>query len=145
MKKITLLFLALFVVQLAQAQSEDQNVKEIINLAYVGGIHNGGPIDDILKGFHPSFIMFAQTNNNDVKQTPIEDWLKNIEAARAKDSTPSPVKAIAEFTAVNVVGTSASVTLDLYRGDKKVFTDHLLLYKFSEGWRIVGKSFYRHP
>lgn len=145
MKKVTALLITFFGLHFIYAQTEDQNVKDIINLAYVGGIHNGGPIDDIRKGFHPNFIMFAQTNNNAVKQTPIEDWIKNIEAARAKDPNVNPVKAVAKFTSVNVVGSSASVTLDLFRGDKKVFTDHLLLYKFSEGWRIIGKSFYRHP
>ena len=144
MKQILTLFTILFALQLVVAQSDDQAIKQVVNTAYVGGIHNGGPIDDIRKGFHPAFIMFRQSEN-DVKQTTIDEWIKSLEAARAKDPNPNPVKASAQFASVNVVGSSANVTLDLYRGEKKIFTDHLLLYKFSEGWRIVGKSFYRHP
>jgi hypothetical protein len=144
MKKIVPLFITLTAIQFGFAQSDDQDVKQVINSAYVGGIHNGGPIDDIRKGFHPAFIMFRQSEN-DVKQTTIDEWVKSLEAARAKDSNPNPVKASARFTSVAIVGSSANVTLDLYRGERKIFTDHLLLYKFTEGWRIVGKSFYRHP
>jgi hypothetical protein len=143
MKKI-LLILACCSVGLAVAQTDEQIVKDVVNTAYVGGIHNSGPIADIRKGFHPTFIMFSLAEN-EVKSTTLDEWVKRIEAGRAKEPTSNPVKAEAKFFSVTVVGTSANVTLDLYRGDKKVFTDHLLLYKFTEGWRIVGKSFYRHP
>jgi hypothetical protein len=144
MKKILLLILACCSVSLAVAQSDEQNVKDVIKAAYVGGIHNSGPIADIRKGFHPTFVMLSLADN-EVKATTLDEWVKRIEAGRAKDPTPNPIKAEAKFVNVTVVGTSANVTLELFRGEKKVFTDHLLLYKFNEGWRIVGKSFFRHP
>jgi hypothetical protein len=129
-------------VAFAQPSDEDQ-VKAIIESAYVGGIHNGGPVADIRAGFHPSFIMFV-VNNNEAKQMPIEEWITNIEKNRATAKTDGS-KASAKFITVSVVGNSANAQLELYRKDKKVFTDNLLLYKFSEGWRIVSKTFYRHP
>lgn len=144
MKKILFLLLASCSASVAVAQSDEQNVKDVVNTAYVGGIHNSGPIVDIRKGFHPTFIMLSLAEN-EVKATTLDEWVKRIEAGRAKDPTPNPVKAEAKFVNVTVVGTSANVTLELFRGEKKVFTDHLLLYKFTEGWRIVGKSFFRHP
>jgi Putative lumazine-binding len=144
MKKMFLFILFLGATSFAFAQSDDEAVKNTINSAYIGGIHNGGPIDDIRKGFHPSFIMFI-LNNNEVKSTTIDEWIGNIEKSRAANTAAPANKAVAKFTSVAVSGTSASVTLDLFRGDKKVFTDNLLLYKFNEGWRIVAKNFYRHP
>lgn len=144
MKKILLLFVILGSAHFVSAQTDEQSVKDVINTAYVGGIHNSGPIADIRKGFHPTFVM-QSLSENEVKSTTLEEWVKRIEAGRAKDATPNPVKAEAKFVNVTVVGTSANVTLELFRGEKKVFTDHLLLYKFAEGWRIVGKSFFRHP
>jgi len=144
MKNILLLLVACCFISLASAQSDEQSVKDVINTAYVGGIHNSGPTADILKGFHPSFIM-QSLSENDVKSTTLDEWVKRIEAGRAKDPTPNPVKAEAKFVSLSVVGTSANATLELFRGEKKVFTDHLLLYKFTEGWRIVAKTFYRHP
>ncbi|HZY82182.1 MAG TPA: nuclear transport factor 2 family protein [Cyclobacteriaceae bacterium] len=139
-----LLFLILFMTAVTGfAQSDEEAVKQVINTAYIGGIHNGGPIDDIRKGFHPSFIMFVKSEN-DVKSTTIEEWIANIEKGRQSGTKPANT-AVAKFLTVSVNGTSAAAVLDLYRGEKKVFTDNLLLYKFAEGWRIVGKNFYRHP
>lgn len=144
MKRVTraAILLTLFA-HFAYAQTDEDAIKQVINTAYVGGIHNGGPIDDIRKGFHPSFVMFV-LDKNEVKTTPIEQWITNIEKSRAANK-PAGEKAVAKFNIVNVAGTSASVVLDLHRGNKKVFTDNLLLYKFNEGWRIVGKNFYRYP
>jgi hypothetical protein len=126
------------------AQNDEEAVRQVINSAYVGGIHNGGPIADIRKGFHPSLIMFVK-NNNDIKSTTLEEWIGNLEKSR-QSGTPAPADpAVARFRSVSVNGTTASAVLDLYRGDKKIFTDNLLLYKFDEGWRIIGKNFYRYP
>ncbi len=142
-KLIHILLPLLFATGVSVAQNDDEAIKNVINTAYIGGIHNGGPIDDIRNGFHPSFVMFV-LSNNEVKTTPIEEWITGIEKSRAANK-PAAEKAVAKFDVVNVAGTSASVVLDLYRGNKKVFTDNLLLYKFNEGWRIVSKNFYRHP
>jgi hypothetical protein len=144
MKVVTILmFMA--IASTSFAQSDEEAIKAVINSAYVGGIHNGGPVADIRKGFHPAFIMFVRSNGADVKSTTLEEWITNLEKARAS-GTPAPAdKAVATFKSVVVNGTAATATLDLHRGDKKIFTDNLLLYKFDEGWRIVGKNFYRYP
>lgn len=126
------------------AQTDEQEVKQVVSSAYIDGIHNNGPVENIRKGFHPSFIMFRLVDN-DVKQLPIEEWIKNIETSRTKNPQPAGGKAEGKFVSVTVAGTSANVVLELSRDGKKIFTDHLLLYKFKEGWRIVGKTFYRHP
>jgi hypothetical protein len=141
--KHILLFAIVMISSLAFAQSDEDQVKAIIESAYIGGIHNGGPVADIRAGFHPSFIMFV-ASNNEVKQMPIEEWITNIEKNRATAKSDGS-KASAKFTTVSVVGNSANAQLELYRKDKKVFTDNLLLYKFNEGGRIVSKTFYRHP
>ena len=143
MKKIFFLILLLSGFA-SQAQTDEDNVKAVIEKAYIGGIHNGGPVADIRAGFHPSFSMYV-LNSDGVKVTSIEEWIGNIEKGRAQNPNAAPAKASAKFISSIVTGSSASVTLELYRNDKKVFTDNLLLYKFPEGWRIVAKTFYRHP
>jgi hypothetical protein len=143
MKFISTMLLAVITVA-ASAQSDEADVKNVINTAYIGGIHNGGPVADIRKGFHPTFNML-RLMENEVKPLPIEEWIKNIEANRAKNPNAVNPKVEGKFISVSVAGTSASVVLELYREGKKIFTDHLLLYKFNEGWRIVSKIYYRHP
>jgi hypothetical protein len=143
MNKTFLSFLFLFTSSVVFAQADEETVKQVVNLAYVQGIHNGGPIEDIRKGFHPSFQML-RLMNNEVKPLTIEEWITNIEKAR-KENTAAAVKTEGKFISVDVTGTAAIVELELFRDNKKIFTDYLVLYKFTEGWRIVSKTFYRHP
>lgn len=125
------------------AQSDEASIKQVISSAYIDGIQNSGSIDAIRKGFHPSFTML-RVIENDVKPYPIEEWIAAIEKRKSENSTPAP-KAEGKFINVDITGTAATVKLDLYREGKRIFTDYLVLYKFTEGWRIVSKTFYRYP
>jgi hypothetical protein len=142
MKNLLLVFF--LIGNAALAQNDEALVKEVVNSAYVSGIQNGGPIADIRKGFHPTFQMLRFVEN-DVKPFGIEEWITAIEKNRAQANATSTVQTEGKFVSVTISGTAANVVLELYRGDKKIFTDNLLLYKFTEGWRIVSKTFYRHP
>ena len=142
MKTSITFFLVLFMVS-AFAQSDEEQVKQVVTKAYVQGIHNGGPTADIRAGFHPTFSMLRLMDNQ-VKPLPIEEWIANIEKSRSQQ-TSAPEKTEGKFVSVTIAGNAANVVLELYRSGKKVFTDNLLLYKFSEGWRIVSKTYFRHP
>lgn len=127
-----------------QAQSNDEDaIKQVINTAYIGGIQNNGDVDEIRKGFHSTFTMLRFADN-DVKPYPIEDWITAIEK-RKKEGTPAGSPATGKFINISITGTAAVVQLELYRDNKKTFTDYLVLYKFVEGWKIVSKTYYRHP
>jgi hypothetical protein len=125
-------------------QNEEEAVRKVVTSAYIQGIHNGGPIEDISSGFHPSFNMLRLVDN-EVKPFSIQDWIKSIEKNRSESQGGQSVQTEGKFVNVAVSGTAASVVLELYRNNKKIFTDNLLLYKFDEGWRIVSKTYFRHP
>jgi hypothetical protein len=137
-----LIFLIFLLPAVVFAQNEEATVKQVITSAYIEGIHNRGSVDDIRKGFHPSFSMLRLVGN-EIKPLPIEEWIANLEKARKESSAP-PVKTEGTFVNVDITGDAAVVKLELYRENKKVFADYLVLYKFKEGWRIVSKTFYRH-
>jgi hypothetical protein len=82
--------------------------------------------------------------NNEIKPLPIEEWIASIEKAK-KENTPPVSQTDGKFIDIDITGNAAVVKLDLFRDTRKIFTDYLVLYKFSEGWRIVSKTFYRHP
>jgi hypothetical protein len=124
------------------AQNEEASVKQVVTSAYIEGIHNRGSVDDIRKGFHPSFSMLRLADNQ-IKPLPIEEWIANLEKTK-KESATAPARTEGKFVNVDITGNAAVVKLELYRENKKVFTDYLVLYKFTEGWRIVSKTFYRH-
>ncbi|MBT1698641.1 nuclear transport factor 2 family protein [Fulvivirgaceae bacterium PWU4] len=140
MKKLIFMFFLLPAVVFAQ--NDEASIKQVVTNAYIQGIHNRGSVDEIRKGFHPTFSMLRLVDN-EIKPLPIEEWIANLEKAK-KESTTPPVKTEGKFVNVDVTGNAAVVKLELYRENKKVFTDYLVLYKFAEGWRIVSKTFYRH-
>lgn len=146
MKTIILLLVTSFYFTLSRAQiSEQEAVKSVVTSAYVEGIQNNGSVEDIRKGFHPSFAMLRFMDNT-IKPYPIEEWITAIEKRRAEAKPDAKVvRTEASFINVDVTGTAATVKLELYREGKKTFTDYLVLYKFTEGWRIVSKTYYRHP
>lgn len=141
-KSYFIVFLMLLCCQVS-AQTLEDHVKAAILKAYVGGIHNGGPIEDIEAGFHPSFLMYRFVDN-EISTLDIATWIGNIKQSREKNPNPPAIVTECKFLNVLLVGNSANVSLELSRSGKLIFTDHLLLHKFEEGWRIVAKSFYRH-
>ncbi|MFZ6009869.1 MAG: nuclear transport factor 2 family protein [Bacteroidota bacterium] len=143
MKKfLTLLFVAASLAVKAQGNDEEA-IKAVVTSAYIEGIQNRGNVDDIRKGFHPGFSMLRLVDNQ-VKPLPIEEWIANIEKSKAANEPAQP-KAEGKFVNIDVTGSAAVVKLDLSRNGKRTFTDYLVLYRFSEGWRIVSKTYYRHP
>lgn len=146
MKTIILLFLASCYSILSMAQSSEQEaVKSVVTSAYVEGIQNNGSVEDIRKGFHPTFNMLRLMDNT-IKPYPIEEWISAIEKRRAEAKPDAKViRTEATFINIDITGTAATVKLELTREGKKTFTDYLVLYKFTEGWRIVSKTYYRHP
>lgn len=146
MFKFTLIAFALIVspVFFISAQSADEEaIKKVVTSAYIEGIQNNGNIDDIRNGFHPTFNMLRLIEN-DIKPYPIEEWIAAIEKRKAEGNTSS-VKTTGKFISIDDTGNAATVKLELYRENKKTFTDYIVLYKFTEGWRIVSKTYYRHP
>lgn len=126
--------------------AERAAVIEVVSSAYVDGIHNFRDPAAIRAGFHPDFEMLI-LKDGELDKLPIAKWIENIEARNAKE--PPPTDGVrtttAAFPLVEVTGTAAICKVELTRDGKLVFTDYLALYKFEDGWKIVGKSFYRHP
>jgi ketosteroid isomerase-like protein len=138
--------LALFVlsVPLAANDAEKIAVMSVVEEAYVKGVHAGPSGEAMRKGFHPDFIMFVQDGDKVTKVTR-DEWIARIEAGKAKNSgAPKPVVKH-DFPMVEVTGNAAVVKVELHKDGKHVFTDFISLYKFEDGWKIIGKTFYRHP
>lgn len=139
---LSLLFMAFATATMAQSADETA-IKNVVTRAYIEGLQNRGSVDDIRQGFHPSFTLL-RIMDNDIKPLPIEEWITLLEKAK-KDNPATPPRTEGKFISIDVTGTAAVVKLELTREGKKTFTDYLVLAKFTEGWRVISKSFYRHP
>jgi hypothetical protein len=146
MKKLlisaTLLF-ALLTTGWAQ-QNDLEQIKTVINKAYIEGIHNNGDLSETRKGFHPGFDLLMLQNNQLVK-LPIYNWIESTERARKENPDAKRPQTTVNYVNIDITGTAAVAKIELLREGKLIFTDYLMLYRFEEGWRIVGKTYFRHP
>ncbi|MCL4707417.1 nuclear transport factor 2 family protein [bacterium] len=125
-------------------QDEKPAVIKVVEEAYVQGVHANPDGEAMRRGFHAEFIMFVQEGSK-INKVTRDEWITRIEAAKAKSVNKPRPEIKAEFPLVEVTGSAAIVKVELYRDGKHTFTDYISLYKFEEGWKIVAKTFYRHP
>ncbi len=123
--------------------SETGEIKKVIEKAYIDGLQNWGDTDVIRQYVVPEFVMLRLAGN-EIQKLPIETWISNIEKQKAAYPGGPPYPATAKYLDIDVVGTAAMVKFELHRQGQRQFTDYVALYKFEDGWKIVGKTFYRH-
>lgn len=144
MKFLTTIFAMLMAFGICTANGQDaERIKDVINKAYVEGIHNNGDLNDTRNGFHSEFQMIAMRNGT-ISRITIDDWIRRIENSRQRNPNPSTEKASAKYLSVDVTNDVASVKLELHRAGKLVFTDYLYLYKTGDEWKIVSKVYHAH-
>jgi ketosteroid isomerase-like protein len=139
------LFAALALVLLisAPALAGDTGPIEVVQSAYVDGIQRNADADAMRAGFDPAFVMFVNSDDG-VTTITRDDWAARIEKAGADPDRKAP-KIDADLEIVGHNGTAAVVKVELSRDGKHVFTDFLSLYETTDGWKIVGKIYQRHP
>ena len=141
---LALTLVALAVAGPAAANDADKAaVIQVITDAYINGVHAKPSAEAMRRGFHPDFRMLVLADGKMTAVT-LDEWAGRIEKAAANPNAARPaIKA--EFPDVTVNGTAAAARVEVFRDGQHTFTDHLLLYKFADGWRIVSKTFYTHP
>lgn len=139
---LSLMFVAIVLTGTAQ-ESEKDAVRNTIQTAYVEGIHNRMGINLIEAGFHPGFEMLSLSNGL-LNRFPIYSWIETVKKAMAENkSIAEPITAT--YPLIDVAGNAAIARVELYRGDRHLFTDYMSLYKTEQGWQIVAKIYYRIP
>ncbi len=127
----------------SHAGEEESAVRETIVNAYVKGIHIDRDIPAIRKGFHPSFTMFIRDGEK-VKTLSIDKWCESIEKSKKKDPDGPDYEVTHDIPMVDVTGDAAVAKVLIYRDDKLIYSDYMSLYRFEDGWKIVGKIYYSH-
>jgi len=120
--------------------SEEESIKQIIERAYIQGIHGNQDENIVKSGFHQNFNMLVLQADT-IQKFTVDEWLKRIEKMKADNPRLWEAKTAYDFKLVDVTGPAAVAKLDVYRGEVHFSTDYMLLYKFEEGWRIVSKIF----
>jgi hypothetical protein len=134
--------------QVTDDQEKDrEEIKKVILTSYVEGLQNEGDQAKIDAGFHPGFRLLGIGQGSEMWELPIYTWKE--QTARAVKEGKKPRKAGEEvsvkFLNIDITGTAAVSKIEFYVGEKLTFVDYISLYKFPDGWKIVGKIFYKFP
>lgn len=124
----------------SSADADAEAVRAVVTRGYVEGMHKNMGRDRIREGFHPSFVMQVLTDDG-VTSTTIDEWVSRLPP---EGQAPS-AEITHEIPTVSLAGDAAVAQVELYRDGVHVFTDFINLYRFPEGWRMVAKTFHRHP
>jgi hypothetical protein len=149
MKKLTILLVMLFVINLAFAQDleeEKKAIKNVIQTSYVEGLQNEGNLEKIDQGIHPDFVLLGIGEGDKMWKLPIDKWkektVKKLEEGKLpRKEEPITVK----FLSIDITGTAAVAKIEFYVGKKLTYIDYISLYKFEGKWKMVNKIFYKLP
>ena len=140
--------IALFFSIVLSAQNidkEKEDIKTVIQTAYVEGLQNEGDSDKIDFGIHPDFNLLGIGKENEMWKYSISDW--KAKAVKKRKDGILPLKGddlvAVKFKSIDVTGTAAIAKIEFFIGDKLTYVDYISLYKFKEGWKMVNKIFYK--
>jgi hypothetical protein len=121
----------------AQSASPDETAARAPLEAYMQG-HRTGDATFMEKAFHPNARMTYMADSGLVI-VPISEYIGRM---RANGVRATPDTFPRRVAMLNVAGNTAVARIDMELGNT-IFADYMTIHKFADGWKIVGKSFYR--
>jgi len=121
-------------------EDQVQIIKEVIEKAYIQGIHKKQNKDIAEMGFHPEFNMLVLKNNKLVK-VDLDQWFRMMGGSRNSMEDKPGATITHTFCFVDITGPVAVAKLEVYKDRKLFATDYMSLYKFNNQWKIVSKVF----
>ncbi|OGU61367.1 MAG: hypothetical protein A2V66_15905 [Ignavibacteria bacterium RBG_13_36_8] len=149
MKTLNVIILMLMVVAafsncVAQSiESDEAAITKVIEKAYIGGAFNDKDTKAMEMGFHKSFTIQAE-HEDEFEVTTLNKWIDELnswksgeasEGGRTKDWN---IAAKAKVNIVAVYGDAAVARVDVTFSTEHIFTAFLTLHKFDDGWMIVN-------
>ncbi len=119
---------------------EKEAIKQVIEKAYIQGIHGNQDEETVKSGFHRDFAMLVMQDNA-LRRVMVDEWLARVGVMKAENPDLWEAETRHTFELVDVAGYAAVAKLEVYKGSTHFSTDYMLLYRFEQGWRIVSKIF----
>ena len=143
-KTLVMLLAALACAAPATATDKDDVIK-VVTESYIKAVHINRDAPAMRAGFHPDFRMLVLGADGKMSAVTLADWAGRLEQAAANPNAPKLPALKYEFTQVDIQGTAGVARVELWKDGVLTYTDYLSLYKFPDGWKIVGKVYFAHP
>jgi len=99
-----------------KAQSDEDQIKQVIQKSYVEGIHNLCDAAEIDKGLHPCFTLLSMADNGvTVNLLPIYTWKETTRFLKEKNPQGPAVKTECKFLMIDITGIAGIAKIQLLR------------------------------
>ncbi|MFC1553293.1 nuclear transport factor 2 family protein [candidate division KSB1 bacterium] len=127
-----------------QGEDAKKDITKLVKNCYFNGAFNGLDTKAMKKGFHSDFAVYSKDGKK-VEKFTISKWIETIEKNKnSKGFNPDKVKALCKIVELDVTGDAATVKAEIYKNQKKVYTDYLSLIRSDDGWKIISKVYHNH-
>ncbi len=125
-----------------KVDAAEDEVRALIEAAYLNGAFNDLDTASMKAGFHPVFKIHG-VRDGKLSQYPIDAWISSIEKRKASADF-KPEKWDYKFALLDVTGNAGIAKIELFKDGTHVYTDYLSVLKLGDGWKITDKVYYRH-
>lgn len=125
---------------------EKETIKAHIEKHYIQALYKGKHDYDLVRaGFYPDFRMYVLYQGKYYTRT-LPEWIERLQVSwkNLVESGRTKRNYTWKFLLVDVVGPTAVAKFTLTEDGRLKFTDYMMLYKFSDGWKITTKHFTMH-
>jgi Putative lumazine-binding len=120
----------------------DKAIRLLFENTYFNGAFNRLDTTAMATGFHSDFAIFTVGSKDMMGKLPIKTWIANIERRKAATSFNAELyKYDCRVKSLDITGNSAVAKIELNREKQPPIIDYMLLSKFADGWKIVGKVY----
>jgi hypothetical protein len=125
------------------AVGDREDIRRVIEQAYIEGIHLEQDGEKVHSGFHPAFRMLVR-KGEEIDTIDPAAFLAMVKARRENDPAVFEPELTYDIPLIDVAQTTAVARIELFRGGVHLWTDYQLLYRFDDGWKIVSKTYHAH-
>ncbi len=117
---------------------ESEKIKTVIEESLVDAAGNYWDIDKWKRGFHPKFTGLTSVGTELEKDT-YADWEEFIVTMASKEPEGHKELITGKVPHIDVLGHMGIAEVKVYYGTRLNETAYILLFNFSDGWKIISK------
>ncbi len=102
--------------------TDREAIEQVIEQAYIQGIHGSQDEETVMGGFHREFAMLV-LQDGAVEKVTVDEWLARVEVMKAQNPDLWAAETRHTFELVDVAGYAAVAKLDVYKGNVHFSTD----------------------
>lgn len=126
--------------KLNMSNTEQDAIKQVIEKAYIRGIHTSQDEGEVKSGFHADFAMLV-LQKDELEKVDVDLWLKRVDSMKVDNPEMWNAETTYTFKMIDVANSAAVAKLNVHKEPVHFSIDYMLLYKFDDGWKIVSKIF----